>query len=54
MHQIFIVEVLIIQKDDEFTFPVSGGTAKLSGRDYEFRKPTLRRESTAKSEDFTR
>ena len=30
------------------------GTAKLSGRDYEFREPTLRREPTAKSEDFSR
>ena len=37
-------EVLIRQKDDEFVFPFADGTAKLSGRDYEFRVPTLRRE----------
>ena len=33
-------EVLIRQKDDEFIFPIAGGTAKLSGRVYEFREPT--------------
>ena len=49
MHQIFILEestrkeVLIRQKDDEFIFPTADGTAKLSGRDFEFREPTLRR-----------
>ena len=36
-------EVLISQKDDEFVFPFASGTAKLSGRDYEFRVPTQRR-----------
>ena len=35
-------EVLIRQNDDEFIFPVADGTAKLSGRDYEFRAPTPR------------
>ena len=44
-------EVLITQKGDEFTFPAADGTAKLSGRDYEFREPTLKRERTARSED---
>ena len=29
------------------------GTAKFSGRDYEFREPTLRREQTVRSEDFS-
>ena len=29
-------EVLITRKGDEFIFPVADGTAKLSGRDYEF------------------
>ena len=29
-------EVLISQKGDEFIFPVADGTAKLSGRDYNF------------------
>ena len=31
-------EILIRQKDDEFTFSVADGTAKLSGRDCEFRE----------------
>ena len=47
-------EVLIRQKDDEFIFPVTDVTAKLSGRDYEFQEPTLRREPTVRSEDFSR
>ena len=47
-------EELIRQQDDEFKFPVADGTAKLSGRDYEFREPTLRREPTVRSEDFSR
>ena len=41
-------EVLITQKDGEFAFLVAGGSAKLSGRDYEFQEPTLRRESTVR------
>ena len=44
-------EILIKQKRDQFIFPVAEGTAKLSGRDYEFRKPTPRREQTVRSED---
>ena len=47
-------EVLIRQKDDEFILPIAGGTAKLSGRDYEFREPTLRREQPVRREDFNR
>ena len=46
-------QVLISQKGDEFIFPVADGTAKFSGRDYEFREPTLRREQTVRSEDFS-
>ena len=42
------------QKDDEVKFPVADGTAKLSGRDYEFRVPTLRREPTVRIEEFSR
>ena len=34
-------EVLIRQKEDEFIYPIEDGTAKFSGRDYEFREPTL-------------
>ena len=47
-------EVFISQKGDEFVFPVADGTAKLSGRDYDFGQPTLRREHTERSEDFSR
>ena len=36
-------ELLITQKEDEVKFTVADGTAKLSGRDNEFRGPTLRR-----------
>ena len=43
---------MIRQKDDEFTFPVADGTSK-SGRDYEFREPTLRRQPTIRSEDLS-
>ena len=47
-------EVLIKQKDDEFIFPFADGAAKLSGRNYEFREPTPRREPTVRREDFFR
>ena len=33
-------------------FPVADGSAKLSGRDYEFQEPTLRREHTVKRENL--
>ena len=46
-------EVLITQKGDEFKFPVADGSAKLSGRDFAFREPTLRWEQTVRSEDFS-
>ena len=46
-------EVLIRQKDEELIFPIADGTAKLSGRDYEFRVPTPRREPTVRSEDLS-
>ena len=46
-------EVLITQEDGEFVFPVADGSAKLSGRDYEFQEPTLRRESTVKRENLS-
>ena len=32
---------------------MADGSAKLSGRNYEFQEPTLRRESTVSSEDFS-
>ena len=37
-------------ENGEFVFPVADGSAKLSGRDYEFQEPTLRRESTVRRE----
>ena len=46
-------EVLITQKDGEFIFPVADGSAQLSGRDYEFQEPTLRRESTVRRENLS-
>ena len=51
--RIMAKEVLISQKGDEFIFAVAGGTAKLSGRDCEFREPTLGREPTVRSEDLS-
>ena len=32
-------EVLITPNREKYVFPVTDGTAKLSGRDYEFREP---------------
>ena len=43
---------MISQKDDEFFVPFADGTAKLSGRDHEFRGPTLRREQPVRSENL--
>ena len=45
--------VLTSQKGEEFMFPIADGAAKLSGRDYEFREPTLRREQAVRSEDLS-
>ena len=46
-------EVLITQRDEEFVFLVADGSAKLSGRNYEFQERTLRRESTLRRENFS-
>ena len=46
-------EVLITQQDGEFVFLVADGSAKLSGRDYEFQGPTLRREFTVRRESLS-
>ena len=47
-------EVLLTSlKKGEFVFLVADGSAKLSGRDYEFQEPTLRRESTVRRENFS-
>ena len=45
-------EVLVSHKNDEFVFRIADGTAKLSGRGYEFGVSTLRREHIARSEDL--
>ena len=46
-------EVLITHKDGEFVSLVADGSATLSGRNYEFQEPTLRRESTVKRENLS-
>ena len=46
-------EVLISETGDEFIFPFADGTAKMSGKDHDFREPTLIREPTVRSEDFS-
>ena len=46
-------EVLTPQSGEDFIFPVADGTAKLSGRDHEFREPTPRREQPVRSEDLS-
>ena len=43
-----------ITKERRIHIPVTGGTAKLSGRDYEFRDATPRREQIVRSEDLSR
>ena len=53
LRRISAKEALISQKGDEFMSPVGDDTTKLSVRDYEFREPTLRREPTVRSEDFS-
>ena len=45
-------EVLITHKHGECVFPVTDGSATLSGRDYEFQESTLRRESTVRRENL--
>ena len=46
-------EVLRPQRREDFIFPIADGTAKLSGRDHEFREPSLRREQPVGSEDLS-
>ena len=46
-------EVLTTPKDGEFVLLVADGSATLSGRDYEFQEPTLRREPTVRSDNFS-
>ena len=53
LRRIIAKEVLISQEGDEFIFAITDGTAKLSGRDYEFREATLGRERTVRSVDLS-
>ena len=46
-------EVLITQKDEEYVFPVTDGSARSSARDDEFQEPTLRRESTVRRQNLS-
>ena len=46
-------EVLTPQRREEFIFTIADGTAKLSGKDNEFREPIPRLEQTVGSEDFS-
>ena len=46
-------EVFDTTRGRTFNFPVTGGTAKLSGRDHEFREPTPRRKQLEGSEDLS-
>ena len=46
-------EVLTPQRREDFIFPVADGTAKWSGRDHEFREPTLRQEQPVESEHLS-
>ena len=47
-------EVLITQRDEQCVSPMADGSAKLSGRNFEFQEPTLRRESTVRRESQRR
>ena len=46
-------EVLTPQRGENFIFSDADGTAESSGRDYEFREPTPRREQPVRSEDLS-
>ena len=46
-------EISTPQKVDNFVFPVADGTAKLLGRDHEFRESAQRHEQPGESEDLS-
>ena len=46
-------EILIPQLGEEFMITVADGTAKLLGRAFEFREPTLNQEQPVRSEDLS-
>ena len=45
-------EIITPKKSEHLKFPVADGTAKLCGRDYGVREPTVRRNQTVRSEDL--
>ena len=46
-------EVLRTQRDEEFVFLAADGSPKISGRNYKFQEPTLRRESVVRRENIS-
>ena len=46
-------EVSMPEKGDNFVLPIADGTAKLLGRDHEFRESDLRQEQPVRSEDLS-
>ena len=50
--RINVKEVWISQNGENSIFPIADGTAKVSGRDHEFREPTPRREQLVGSQDL--
>ena len=46
-------EVLIRQRQDEFTFPIADGAAIFLGKDNKFRKPILRQEQPVRNDDLS-
>ena len=52
--RIIAKEMLTRKKDDMFILPIADGTAKLLGKVNEIREPSLRQESTIRSEDLWR
>ena len=47
------IEELLLQMGDNFIFPIAEGTAKMLGRDHEFRDSAPRQEQLERSEDLS-
>ena len=46
-------EVLVTQRVEEFVFLAADGSPKISGRNYKFQEPTMRRESVVRRENIS-
>ena len=46
-------KVLMLQKENYFIFPIAESTAKLMGRDHEFRESAIRQEQPGRSEHLS-